>query len=393
MSKTRRKYGEGYIRETAAGTIEYRFRYTDEYGRRKYKSVSGVNEEHCYEREEMFLAELESKKNYIDYNVSIVKLMREEIEADYKKNYIEIKGYERNMQIVDMISRHSIGYIPICEINANHIELFYDYIKQYSNDTINKINSMLKRAFHVAEQKKIIDVNIMNDETIKKPKSNKPDRKVRGMTEEEQRRFVKALDDHKVRYGSNSYKLQFLIELYSGMRMGEINALKPEDINFDKGYVHVCRTVVVTRSNDRFVKDTTKTEAGERDVPISKQLEQVLRQALDEMKENPKGLIFYDHKKKCIISTTQVNSVFKTICRKAEVECYGQHSLRHTFATRCIEAEVPALTLKSWLGHKDIHVTLDTYADVFRRKEKGALSVFETHINDIMGGNQLKVRI
>lgn len=49
MNETRRKYGEGYIRETAAGTIEYRFRCTDEYGRRKYKSVSGVNEEHCYD--------------------------------------------------------------------------------------------------------------------------------------------------------------------------------------------------------------------------------------------------------------------------------------------------------------------------------------------------------
>lgn len=103
------------------------------------------------------------------------------------------------------------------------------------------------------------------------------------------------------------------------------------------------------------------------------------------MKENPEGLIFYDHRKKCIISTTQVNSVFKTICKKAEVECYGQHSLRHTFATRCIEAEVPALVLKGWLGHKDIHVTLDTYVDVFSKMQFGEMSKFNSYIDKVMG--------
>jgi len=385
MNNTRRKYGEGYMRVTPSGTMEYRFRYTDEDGRRKYKSVSGVNERHCYERAELFLVELERRKNFIDYNASVVSLMSEAIEADYKKNYIGVRGYERNMQILEMIGKHLIGHIPIRELQVEHIELFYDYIKKYSNDTINKTNSMLKRAFRMALHKQIIDVNIMDNVYVRKPKSDKHDRDVKGMTQEEQRRFVSALNDYKVRYGSNSYRLQLLIELYSGMRMGEINALKPEDIDFEKGYVHVCRTVVVTRKNHRFIKDTAKTEAGERDVPISKSLEKILKKALEEMKDNPEGLIFYDHRKKCIISTTQVNSVFSTICKKAEVKCYGQHSLRHTFATRCIEAGVPALALKSWLGHKDINVTLNTYVDVFNRMQFGAVAKFEEYLDEIMG--------
>ena len=62
----------------------------------------------------------------------------------------------------------------------------------------------------------------------------------------------------------------------------------------------------------------------------------------------------------------------------------GQHSLRHTFATRCIEAGIPALVLKGWLGHKDIHVTLDTYAHVFERMNLGAISKFESLINEVM---------
>ena len=145
-----------------------------------------------------------------------------------------------------------------------------------------------------------------------------------------------ALNEHTVRYGSNSYKLQFLISLYSGMRMGEVNALKPEDINFDNGYVSIKNTVTVTRSNKRFIKDGTKTALGKREIPINKPLERILK------------------------------------------------PLRHTFATRCIEAGIPALVLKGWRGHKDIHVTLDTYADVFGRMEFGEMAKFDSYIDTVM---------
>lgn len=79
-----------------------------------------------------------------------------------------------------------------------------------------------------------------------------------------------------------------------------------------------------------------------------------------------------------------MNSAFKTICTKAGVECNGQHSLRHTFATRCIEAGIPALVLKGWFGHKDIYVTLDTYADVFSRMEFGEMAKFDSYIDTVM---------
>ena len=216
------------------------------------------------------------------------------------------------------------------------------------------------------------------------PKSDKKDKKVRGMTEEEQRRFVETLNKYRVQRGYNSYKLQLLIEMYSGMRMGEINALKPGDINFSQGFIHVCRTVSVGRNNRSFIKESAKTAAGERDVPISKPLEKVLRQALDEMKENEDGLIFYDYRNNSVVNTNQVNGSFRTICKKANVPYHGQHSLRHTFATRCIEAGVPALVLKKWLGHTNIHITLDTYADVFDRMNFRAINKFEVLMEGFM---------
>jgi len=101
------------------------------------------------------------------------------------------------------------------------------------------------------------------------------------------------------------------------------------------------------------------------------------------MKKNPYGLIFYDYHKKDLITTNQVNSYFNRVSKRCGLEHRGQHCLRHTFATRCIEAEIQPVVLKNWLGHKDIHITLDTYADVFDRMNFGAVEKLEDHIKKL----------
>ena len=101
------------------------------------------------------------------------------------------------------------------------------------------------------------------------------------------------------------------------------------------------------------------------------------------MKSNPEGLIFYNQRRGSIINTNQVNSYFNRVAEKAGIDITGQHSLRHTFATRCIESGVPAVVLKKWLGHTDIHVTLDTYADVFDRMNNGAIDKLDRYMEKL----------
>ena len=74
-------------------------------------------------------------------------------------------------------------------------------------------------------------------------------------------------------------------------------------------------------------------------------------------------------------------SNYKRICNIAGITSDGQHALRHTFATRCIESGVPAVVLKTWLGHTDIHVTLDTYTDVFKSMDNDAINKFDAHLD------------
>lgn len=165
------------------------------------------------------------------------------------------------------------------------------------------------------------------------------------------------------------------------MRMDEINALRAEDIDIDNNVIHVRSTISRGKEYKEFIKDGTKTETGQRENPISKTLRPYLEEALKRQKPNNDNLVFYDFNKDTVISTTQVNCYYQRICRSLGIPADEQHALRHTFATRCIESGVPPVVLKTWLGHTDIHITLDTYTDVFERLNHNAMDSLDDYLD------------
>lgn len=164
--------------------------------------------------------------------------------------------------------------------------------------------------------------------------------------------------------------------------INEINALRPEDIDLEGGIIHVRSTISSDLYGKPVLKKGAKTENGVRDIPISASLRPVLEEALEKQVKNRYGLVFCTHKKKGLITTGSVNSQFRQILRAAGIEPCGQHALRHTFATRCIEAGIPAVVLKTWLGHADIHMTLDIYTDVFNEMHHDAIRKLDAYLDE-----------
>lgn len=380
--------GEGTFRYKSSGKIEYRISYRDEFGNICRKSFTGVDEDECLYKAEVFLDKEEKRQRGIDIDATIPEIVKYRCKIDFEKNFAGEQGYARNLGTLRIIEKSKIGNIPIVELKELHIELFLTSLTSYSNSVISKVYRQMRMAFATALKKGIIEDNIMLNEDLRCPKSNKKDKKVKGLTDEEQAVFVKTLENYKVPKGRNDYRLQLLIELFSGMRMGEINALKAEDIDFRRKIVHVRSTIARGFEYRDFIKEGAKTRNGIRDIPMSRMLEKYLLEAVENMKENPYGLVFYDYNKEALISTSQVNCFYHRVCEKCGLKCDGQHALRHTFATRCIEAGIPAVVLKKWLGHKSIDITLDTYADVFDRMNFNAVEKLEDYIETFEAAQQ-----
>lgn len=68
-----------------------------------------------------------------------------------------------------------------------------------------------------------------------------------------------------------------------------------------------------------------------------------------------------------------INHVLKSICKKLDIPNVTSHSLRHTFATRCIEAGMQLVTAQRLLGHSNVGVTLNVYTSVFNRYKESEL--------------------
>lgn len=380
--KTRRnEKGQGSFRYKENGKVEYRFSYKDELGISQRKSFTAASEHECMEKFYAWQETQDKIQGGIDINASIADILKARYLMDYEMNYMSEAGYGRNLESLKIIERSAIGTVPVNQLEKRHIEGFLKTITGYSNSVIEKVYQQMRLAFDIAHDKGIITKNIMQSRDMRRPKSDKPDKKVRGLTMEEQRILIDALNAKKTHNGRNDYHLQIFIEMYSGMRMGEINALRVKDIDINNNVIHVHSTVSRGVDSKPFVKDTTKTYAGLRDVPISKKLKPYLIEAVRRYQPNPEGLLFYDHMAGSVITTSQVNSFFQRVCENAGLPKLGQHALRHTFATRCIESGIPAVVLKTWLGHKDIHVTLDTYTDIFKAMDNGALEKFDAYIN------------
>ena len=227
------------------GRLEYRFFYIDEYGQKKRKSISGDSREECYRRADEWLQKYMESIKPLDQSSTITDILQRKYEGDYEANLIGESTLRSKRELLRIIGKNVIGNIPISMVGINEIEEFGVSVKHYSNRVIEALYQCLKAAFAIAEEEAIITNNPMKSKRVRKPISDRRDKKVRALTRNEQSRLIDTMNTTESPYGRNDFRLQLFIELYSGMRMGEINALKPDDIDLEKNIIRVHSTISI----------------------------------------------------------------------------------------------------------------------------------------------------
>ena len=152
-----------------------------------------------------------------------------------------------------------------------------------------------------------------------------------------------------------------LISLYTGLRVGEICALTWNDVDFAAKTIYV-RHTISRISSDRtgqktqLILDEPKTKSSKRIVPIPSTLFQALtgysRSAHSEYVVSTNSTF---------VSPRTYEDRFHKLLARCGLEDMNYHALRHTFATRCIEAGVDIKSLSEILGHSNVSITLNTY--------------------------------
>lgn len=158
-------------------------------------------------------------------------------------------------------------------------------------------------------------------------------------------------------------KLGILLSLHTGLRIGEVCALAWEDIDLDAQIIHVRHTVarVLCSTQDsgrktKLVLDTPKTRSSRRDIPILTWLQPLLVQ----MREISCGS-FVISATEGFLSPRTFSYQFHKMLESCAIPDRNYHILRHTFATRCMEAGMDMKSLSELLGHANVGITMNTY--------------------------------
>ena len=159
------------------------------------------------------------------------------------------------------------------------------------------------------------------------------------------------------------YKLGVFICLYTGIRIGELCALRWKDIYLDESVMkikHTTQRIQKVEDNSciktHLVITEPKSDSSSRDIPLPGFVIDIIKD--------------FEYIPEAYLVTGKINVIpeprtmqykFKTYLKEGNIEYVNFHALRHTFATRCVEAGFDIKTLSEILGHSSVKITLEKY--------------------------------
>lgn len=295
---------------------------------------------------------------------------------EWLENYIEPTSKARTfMRYSEIVKHHlvpALGDYNLEEITPIVLQHFITGLLQNGNlrtgaglsansvsSIINVIQSSLRTAFNLGYLKEY------TADKIKRPKVQ--ERPVSSFSVHEQKKIEQAVLTSK-----KEKMFGILLCLYTGLRIGELLALKWEDIDFQKGLLTISRSCHDGKGKDghfmRF-EDTPKTFSSQRVIPLPRQILPLIR---DAKKKSKSEYVVSSGEK--YVSVRSYQRTFDLLQRKLKIPHRGFHSLRHTFATRALECGMDVKTLSEILGHKSPTVTLNRYVHSFMEHKKDMMN-------------------
>lgn len=307
----------------------------------------------------------------------------------FRKHDMKPSTFDRYYGIYNNYVLNSpIGKKKLVDLRTIDFQKYYTVLlKDRPVSNIKSINRYISTCINEAVRQGYINKNYTVNVRLPKIEDNET---INVLSFEEQRMFVDYIKNN-----NNNVELKnfFILALGTGMRQGEIMGLKWKDINFKDRTINITRSLKKvtfisangTRKSE-YIEQTPKTKSSVREIPISdsvlkclkdqEKIQKLNKLCIDNSLYMQSDYVFTD-KIGNTIDKNKPNRHFRAILEKLKIAPIKFHSLRHTFATRLFEKNIPVKTVQSLLGHKDINTTMNIYTHVMKEQKEKAINVLD----------------
>lgn len=347
-----KKRTDGYFKKTF--TVE---------GKKYY--VYGKNTKELFEKEKKKREEIErgfeKRENPTVtefYNVWAKSRRNKVSEATLRT---QAKEYNVISAIMIESANRTFGELKIRDVSLQDLETVQgELLKSRKSRTVNDYMSFIKHIFSDAVKRDILIKNpCVGLENLKITEERARDTHHRALSIEEQKRFFEC-----ERCKNSYYYNVFRIAVSTGMRIGEIGALRYSDIR--NGIIHVERTITRAEAGNYVIGENAKTEAGRRIIPMNEQIKAIVSDqknfnAMIDGNVYSMNDLLFKAVERGLLMATPIDREIKRICKECGVQPFTMHAFRDTFATRAIESGMNPKTLQEILGHSNFNITMSLY--------------------------------
>lgn len=295
----------------------------------------------------------------MDDKVTVMEFVKIWLET-FKKNSVKTASFERLETSKKTLANYEIASKKIGELSFFDIQKYVNQLVDdgYSISNIKKqlriVSSPMKlaAAMRIIPADPSIGVKLPNETKVKKQT-----KEIVAYTNEEQERLLKRVTVSPINPGY----LGILLMIETGLRSGELLALKWKDVELERSRIHVHATILNPMSNVKATyQDSPKTKSSNRIIPLTPKAKAVLKRLLEDRKTE---WVFESREKR--YSYKQLMYQTKKLCAEAGVPYYGEHAFRHTFATNCYYKGIDVKILSRLMGHSSVSVTYNTYINLY----------------------------
>ncbi|NTW28899.1 MAG: site-specific integrase [Coriobacteriia bacterium] len=296
---------------------------------------------------------------------------------DYAMPNVAGKTYERYERIVRLDVVPHLGHVKLADLKPLQIQSFYSELLRSGRKkggglaplTVRHIHRLLHKALYQAVRWELIGRNPVDGvdaPRVQRKEMNALDRE--GLT-----RLLNLLRGTK-------FYMPVIIAATTGMRRGEIMALRWSDVNFDAGTLRVSRSLEQT-GNGLALKEP-KSRYSKRTISLAQATVDALRTHRANHDTGPEGLIV------CRPDGTywppdQLSAEFHRIVRRNGFTIRF-HDLRHTHASNLLRDGVPINVVSRRLGHSEPSITLNVYSHVLPGMQEEAAAKVDLMMDDVL---------